>query len=137
MVWPSRVLGVGCWVSGFRKPNTQHPIPDTFMKESIVRIVVTGSLAYDYIMNFPGRFSDHILPDKVHMLTVSFLVDSMKKMRGGVAGNIAYTLALLGEKPLVVSAAGQDFADYRKFMESSGIDASGIKEIPSEFTASC
>ena len=102
-----------------------------------MRIVVTGSLAYDYIMNFPGKFSDHILPDKVHMLTVSFLVDSMKKMRGGVAGNIAYTLALLGERPLVVSAAGQDFSEYRKFMETSGIDASGIKEIPAEFTASC
>jgi adenosine kinase len=56
-----------------------------------VRIIVTGSLAYDYIMNFPGKFSDHILPDKVHMLTVSFLVDSMKKMRGGTAGNIAFT----------------------------------------------
>jgi adenosine kinase len=102
-----------------------------------VRIVVTGSLAYDYIMNFPGRFSDHILPDKVHMLTVSFLVDSMKKMRGGVAGNIAYTLSLLGERPLVVSAAGQDFAEYRAFMDSCGIDAGGIKEIPAEFTASC
>ena len=62
-----------------------------------MRIVVTGSLAYDYIMNFPGYFKDHILPDKVHMLTVSFLVDSMRRMRGGVAGNIAYTLALLGE----------------------------------------
>ena len=83
-----------------------------------MRIIVTGSLAYDYIMNVPGKFADHILPDKVHMLTVSFLVDSMKKMRGGVAGNVAYTLSLLGEKPLVVSAAGQDFADYRKFMES-------------------
>ena len=71
-----------------------------------MRIVVTGSLAYDYIMNFPGYFKDHILPDKVHMLSVSFLVDSMRRMRGGVAGNIAYTLALLGERPLVVATAG-------------------------------
>ncbi len=102
-----------------------------------MRIIVTGSLAYDYIMNFPGKFSDHILPDKVHMLTVSFLVDSMKKMRGGVAGNIAYTLGLLGERPVVVSAAGQDFGEYRKFMESVGIDPQGIKEIANEFTASC
>jgi adenosine kinase len=54
-----------------------------------MRVIVTGSLAYDYIMNFPGKFSDHILPDKVHMLTVSFLVDSMKRLRGGTAGNIA------------------------------------------------
>ena len=79
-----------------------------------MRIIVTGSLAYDYIMNFPGKFSDHILPDKVHMLTVSFLVDSMKKMRGGTAGNIAYTVAMLGGKSAVVSAAGQDFNEYMK-----------------------
>jgi adenosine kinase len=92
-----------------------------------VRIIVTGSLAYDYIMNFPGKFSDHILPDKVHMLTVSFLVDSMKKMRGGTAGNIAYTLAMLGAKTAVVSAAGQDFNEYRDFMHGKGIDTRGIK----------
>ena len=74
-----------------------------------MRVVVTGSLAYDYIMNFPGLFKDHILPDRVHMLSVSFLVDSMKRMRGGVAGNIAYSLALLGAQPLVFASAGQDF----------------------------
>jgi adenosine kinase len=102
-----------------------------------VRIVVTGSLAYDYIMNFPGYFSDHILPDKVHMLTVSFLVDSMRRMRGGVAGNIAYSLALLGARPLVVATAGQDFGEYRAWMEQHGIDTSGIVEIADEFTASC
>jgi adenosine kinase len=102
-----------------------------------VRIVVTGSLAYDYIMNFPGYFKDHILPDKVHMLSVSFLVDSMRRMRGGVAGNIAYTLALLGARPLVVATAGQDFGEYRAWMEHQGIDASGIKLIDDEFTASC
>jgi len=102
-----------------------------------VRIVVTGSLAYDYIMNFPGYFKDHILPDKVHMLSVSFLVDSMRRMRGGVAGNIAYTLALLGERPLVVATAGQDFGEYRTWMQQQGIDASGIKLIDDEFTASC
>jgi adenosine kinase len=59
-----------------------------------VRVVVTGSLAYDYIMNFPGLFKDHILPDRVHMLSVSFLVDSMKRMRGGVAGNIVGPLGV-------------------------------------------
>ena len=100
-------------------------------------IVVTGSLAYDYIMNFPGYFKDHILPEKVHMLTVSFLVDSMRRMRGGVAGNIAYTLALLGERPLVVATAGQDFGEYRAWMEQQGVDASGIRLIDDEFTASC
>ena len=102
-----------------------------------MRIVVTGSLAYDYIMDFPGQFRDHILPDKVHMLSVSFLVDSMKKMRGGVAGNIAYNLALLGDRPLVVATAGQDFRDYREWMTSVGIDPSGVREVPDEFTASC
>jgi len=102
-----------------------------------VRIVITGSLAHDYIMSFPGYFKDHILADKAHALSVSFLVDSMKRMRGGTAGNIAYTLALLGERPLVVGAAGQDFADYRTWMESQGIDTSGIAEIDHEFTASC
>lgn len=102
-----------------------------------MRIVVTGSLAYDYIMNFPGNFRDHILPEKTHMLTVSFLVDSMKRMRGGVAGNIAYTLALLGERPLVLASAGQDFGEYRHWMDTQGVDHSGIAEIADEFTASC
>ena len=102
-----------------------------------MRIVVTGSLAYDYIMNFPGYFKDHILPDKVHMLTVSFLVDSMRRMRGGVAGNIAYSLALLGERPLVVATVGQDFGEYRQWMERQGIDTTGIVEIEDDFTASC
>src|SRR5262245_51295459 len=107
------------------------------IKESTVRIVVTGSIAYDYIMNFPGYFKDHILPDKVHMLSVSFLVDSMRRMRGGVAGNIAYALALLGERPLVVATVGQDFGEYHAWMEHQGIDASGIVAIDDEFTASC
>jgi adenosine kinase len=88
-------------------------------------------------MNFPGNFKDHILPDKVHMLTVSFLVDSMRRMRGGVAGNIAYSLALLGERPLVVGSAGGDFGEYREWMEDKGVDTSGIVEIEDEFTASC
>jgi adenosine kinase len=88
-------------------------------------------------MNFPGYFKDHIVPDKVHMLSVSFLVDSMRRMRGGVAGNIAYTLALLGERPLVVATAGQDFGEYRAWMKDQGIDAAGIKLIDDEFTASC
>jgi adenosine kinase len=102
-----------------------------------VRVIVTGSLAYDYIMNFPGKFSDHILPDKVHMLTVSFLVDSMKRLRGGTAGNIAYTLSLLGAKTALVSAAGQDFAEYRQVLERAGVDTRGVKVVPDEFTASC
>jgi adenosine kinase len=106
-------------------------------KGSHVRIVVTGSLAFDYIMTFPGHFKDHILADKAHTLSVSFLVDSMQRMRGGVAGNVAYTLSLFGERPLVVAAAGQDFGEYRAWMQSHGIDTSSILEVPGEFTASC
>ena len=68
-------------------------------------ILVTGSLAYDYIMDFPGHFKDHILPDKLHCINISFLVDKLKKQRGGCAANISYTLALLGEHPRIVAAA--------------------------------
>jgi adenosine kinase len=102
-----------------------------------VRIVVTGSLAFDYIMDFPGYFKDHMLMEKAHMLSVSFLVDSMRKMRGGVAGNIAYNLALLGERPLIVGAAGHDFNEYRAWLEGQGVDTSGVSLIANEFTSSC
>jgi len=101
-----------------------------------MRIVVTGSIAFDYIMSFPGRFKDHILPDKIHMLSVSFLVDSMRKERGGCAPNIAYSLALLGERPTVMGTVGQDFSDYRAWLERQGVDTSLIREIPDLFTAS-
>jgi len=101
-----------------------------------MRIVVTGSIAFDYIMSFPGRFKDHILPDKIHMLSVSFLVDSMRKERGGCAPNIAYSLALLGERPAVMGTVGQDFSDYRAWLERQGVDTSLIREIPELFTAS-
>ncbi len=102
-----------------------------------MRIIVTGSLAYDYIMNFPGKFSDHILPDKVHNLSVSFLVDSMKRLRGGTAGNIAYNLALLGQKPWLVSAAGSDFHEYRDAIVKAGVVVTHVREVANEFTASC
>jgi adenosine kinase len=88
-------------------------------------------------MNFPGYFKDHILPEKAHILSVSFLVDSMRKMRGGVAGNIAYNLALLGDNPLIVATAGQDFDEYRTVLHSYGVDTSGIITINDEFTSSC
>lgn len=102
-----------------------------------MRIVVTGSLAFDYIMDFPGYFKDHMLMEKAHMLSVSFLVDSMRKMRGGVAGNIAYNLTLLGERPLLVGAAGHDFGEYRAWLEAQGVDTAGISTISHEFTSSC
>ncbi len=99
-------------------------------------IVVTGSIAYDYIMSFPGYFKEHILPERIESLSVSFLVDSMHKRRGGCAPNIAYSLALLGERPRVMGTVGQDFAEYRAWLEEQGIDTSMIKEIEEEFTAS-
>ena len=100
-------------------------------------IVVTGSLAYDCIMVFPGYFKDHILPDKLHQLSVSFLVDSMTRQWGGCAGNIAYNLSLLGEHPRIMGTVGQDFAEYRRWLEAQGSDTTGIVEIEDEFTATC
>jgi adenosine kinase len=102
-----------------------------------MRIIVTGSIAYDYVMVFPGHFQDHILPEKMHVLSVSFLVDSMKKLRGGTAPNIAYNLALLGQKPEVVGTVGEDFAEYRAWLDSKGVVTKGIKVIEGDFTASC
>jgi adenosine kinase len=99
-------------------------------------VLITGSIAYDYIMVFPGYFKEHILPEKIEHISVSFLVDSMKRQRGGVATNIAYNLALLGERPKIMATVGQDFAEYRAWLETNGIDTSAIVEIPGEFTAS-
>ena len=73
-----------------------------------MNIVVTGSFAFDYIMSFPGRFTDHILPDKLDSISLSFLVDDMRKVYGGCAPNIAYSLALLGERPRLMATAGRD-----------------------------
>jgi adenosine kinase len=100
------------------------------------RVVVSASIAYDYIMAFPGSFGDHILPDKTHVLSVSFLVNSLKRQRGGVAGNIAYSLALLGERPMLAGAGGADFGPYREAFEELGIDLSLVMDVPSELTAS-
>lgn len=100
-------------------------------------ILVTGSLAYDHVMDFPGYYKEHILPDKVHMLNVSFLVQGLRKERGGTATNIAYSLSLLQEKPRILGTVGHDFADYRAWLEERGIDTHAIKVIPDEFTASC
>ena len=99
-------------------------------------IAVSGSLAYDHIMSFPGSIRDHILPDKVHVLSISFLFDSLRRQRGGVAGNIAYSLALLGERPVVVGAGGSDFAEYRAVLDSMGVDTSLILDVPEELTGS-
>ncbi|HET9833440.1 MAG TPA: carbohydrate kinase family protein [Vicinamibacterales bacterium] len=101
-----------------------------------MKIVVTGSIAYDYLMSFPGKFTEQILPEHLHRLSVSFLVDSMDKRRGGCAPNIAYTLALLGEKPHLMGTAGEDFGDYKQWLEAAGVDTSLCKQVPGKFTAS-
>ena len=99
-------------------------------------VVISASLAYDHIMTFPGSLSDHILPDKAHVLSVSFLVDSLRRQRGGIAGNVAYNLALLGEPSAVVGAAGSDFGPYRVAFEGLGIDTSAVLHVEDDFTAS-
>src|SRR6185369_9672708 len=99
-------------------------------------MVVTGSIAYDYLMSFPGKFTEHLLPEHVQRVSLSFLVDSMDKRRGGCAPNIAYTLALLGERPYLMGAAGQDFGEYRHWLNAAGVDTSLVHEVPDKFTAS-
>jgi adenosine kinase len=101
-----------------------------------MNIIVTGSIAYDYLMSFPGSFTEHLLPDHLQRVSLSFLVDTMDKRRGGCAPNIAYTLALLGERPRLMGTAGQDFGEYRSWLEASGIDTTLVKEIEGKFTAS-
>lgn len=100
-----------------------------------MNILVSGSIAYDSIMDFPDHFKNHILPDKIHNLNVSFLIGGMKLNFGGTAGNIAYNLKLLGENPVIISTAGKDFEKYKNWLEKNKIDHSGIKIIKDEFTA--
>ena len=101
-----------------------------------MKILLTGSIAYDYLMTFPGKFQEQILPERLASISLSFLVDSMTRQRGGVAPNIAYTLALLGETPFLMGTVGQDFGDYRAWLEARGVDTSFVREIKDDFTAS-
>jgi adenosine kinase len=101
-----------------------------------MKLVVTGSIAFDYLMSFPGKFTEHFLPEHMHRVSLSFLVDSMDKRRGGCAPNIAYTLALLGERPLLMATAGQDFGDYKAWLDAASIDTSYVKVVTDKFTAS-
>ena len=101
-----------------------------------MKLIVTGSIAFDYLMSFPGKFTEQILPEHLHRLSVSFLVDSMDKRRGGCAPNIAYTLALLGERPLLLATAGEDFGEYRQWLEAANVDTSGVRQIAGKFCAS-
>ncbi len=100
-----------------------------------MRALICGSIAYDNIMVFEDRFKNHILPDKVHMLSVVFLVPEMRRELGGCAGNIAFNLALLGGDPLPMATVGNDFGPYGEWMDRCGIDRRHVSVIDSEFTA--
>ncbi len=97
--------------------------------------LICGSLAFDTIMVFQDRFKNHILPDKVHMLNVAFLVPDMRREFGGCAGNIAYNLKLLGAEPLPMATVGRDFTPYREHFEALGVRMDRVKELPELFTA--
>ncbi len=99
-------------------------------------IVLTGSVAYDYLMTFPGYFRDHILPDRLDSISLSFLVESMVRFRGGTAPNIAYTLALLGRRSRLFATVGEDFDEYRAWLDSKGVDTTWARVIPGVYTAS-
>jgi adenosine kinase len=101
-----------------------------------MKLIVTGSIAYDYLMSFPGRFTEHFLPEHMHRVSLSFLVDSMDKRRGGCGPNIAYTIALLGERPYLMATAGQDFGEYKEWLEAANIDTSLVKVVDGKFCAS-
>lgn len=90
-------------------------------------IAVSASIATDHLMRFPGRFADSLLADQLDHVSLSFLVDDLVVRRGGVAGNIAYAMGLLGRTPLLVGAVGADFADYRQWLESNGVDCSAVR----------
>jgi adenosine kinase len=101
-----------------------------------MNILLTGSVAYDYLMTFPGLFKEQFLPERLEKISLSFLVDSMSRQRGGVAPNIAYTMALLGEHPRVMATVGEDFNEYRKLLESVGVDTALMEVVVGLFTAS-
>lgn len=98
-------------------------------------LIITGSLAYDYIMGFPGSFSDHILPEHTHNINLSFIVNKFAKRRGGTAGNVSYTLGLLQTPHTLFSYAGNDFQDYKNDFAKVGIDVSGVQIDPKDHTA--
>ncbi|MDQ7027239.1 MAG: carbohydrate kinase family protein [Anaerolineae bacterium] len=99
-------------------------------------IVVTGSIAYDYLMRFPGSFREHIMADALEQVSLSFLVEDMTKHWGGVAANIAFNMAKLGLNPRLMGTVGRDFPDYRKWLESVGVDTSTVQQHDDVFTAS-
>lgn len=100
-----------------------------------MHIFISGSLAYDRIMDFPGHFADHILPHKIHVLNVCFNINALVEKFGGTAGNIAYTLAMLGEKPTIVATSGDDFSRYEQWLTHNQLPTQWVKRIPGVLTA--
>ena len=100
-----------------------------------MNIFVSGSIAYDRIMDFPGSFADYILPDKIHVLNVCFNVNGLQEKFGGTAGNIAYSLGLLGESPVIIATIGKDYANYFAWLQKNNLSTEGILIVPDEFTA--
>src|SRR6185437_3316565 len=98
-------------------------------------LIITGSLAYDYIMEFPGSFSDHVLPEHTHNINLSFIVNKFAKRRGGTAGNVSYTMGLLKTPHTLFSYVGNDFEEYREAFEKIGIDTSHVAVDAAESTA--
>ena len=99
-------------------------------------ILISGSLAYDYIMDFPDSFKNHILPDQIHILNVCFVVDNLKRNFGGVAGNIAYTMKLLGNDPIIFSPLGSDGEDYLDYLKKNNLNIDYIKLAKEKMTSS-
>ena len=99
-------------------------------------IVLTGSIAFDYLMTYPGYFRDHIVPERLDTISLSFLVDQLERVRGGTAPNIAYTMALLGGKPVVFGTVGEDAGEYLAWLKQVGVDTRFIRTVPGVFTAS-
>ncbi len=98
-------------------------------------ILACGSLAFDTIMVFKDRFKNHILPEQIHILNVSFLVPDLRREYGGTAGNIAYNLKLLGEDPAIMATVGHDFGPYRERLEGLGLTTRHVRRLPDQFTA--
>ena len=89
-------------------------------------VAVTGSIATDHLMHFPGRFAEQLVAEQLHRVSLSFLADDLVVRRGGIGANIAFGLGVLGVQPVLVGAVGADFADYRSWLERHGVDSSGV-----------
>jgi adenosine kinase len=101
----------------------------------LMPVLLSGSIATDHLMHFPGRFSEQLLADRLHQVSLSFLVDDLVVRRGGVAANIAFGMGQLGESPVLVGAVGEDFADYRSWLERHGVDCASVHVSPAHHTA--